>query len=70
MKLKSEIKVEGHEFLCIYDYQPKEERTWDYPGCEAEINDLEIWYNCVEVYDLLRENLIEKIEQELLRTNN
>ena len=59
----------GIEFQCSYWYQPKERATYDYPGCEAEVQDLDVYIKGVNVTDILATDIQIKIEEELLTEN-
>ncbi len=45
-----------------YDIVPEEPRTYDHPGYDTEIINLEVYHNYKDITDSLSENQIQKIK--------
>ncbi len=55
------IEIEDVTFIVDYDYQPKEEPTLTYPGCDEEATLNAVFVGDVDVFKNLPERLKDKI---------
>jgi len=67
--MREAIKYKGVEMEVIFDYQPEEPSTYDYPGCGAEICINEVIVMGVDIVELL-DNELEQIEDYLYKNYN
>ena len=67
--MREQIKYKGIEMEVIFDYQPEEPSTHDYPGCGATICINEVIVNGVDIVELLDHEL-EQIEDYLYNNYN
>ena len=55
------IEIEDVKFQVDYDYQPKEDATLEYPGCDEEATINAVVVGDVDVFKNLPESLKNKI---------
>lgn len=65
MPTSHSIEYKGFVFDFVYDYQPEERQTYDYPGCPEEFEIYNITLNGIDASWLL-ESQIEEFEQEVI----
>jgi hypothetical protein len=69
--MKSTVQVYGITLEVEYDYYEGEPRTYDYPGSSPYVRILKVFAGSdTDIYDLLSDVAIDKIEEILIELNN
>ena len=65
MKRQLQMTLNDDDVEVIFDYQPEEKPTRDYPGCGEEIEVQKVIYKDIDIYPILSYEMIEEIETKI-----
>ncbi len=66
MQLENTIYYHDVELELMYQFKPAEEDTYDYQGCDAVADIIEVNVGCVDIIGILNQDQLEEIEQLLI----
>lgn len=63
------FEYEGLKFTVDYEFDAGEKQTMTDPGWPANVTVNSIWLNDVDMYDILKQSIIQEIEHRLCLTH-
>jgi len=64
------VNINGLEFNVEFDYQPREEATQFYPGCNESIDITGVTMQGVEVGEIISQYWLDRINEDLMENHD